>query len=92
MHALFVSLSTNLPTLKSPHVYLFDTQEEAEHFAVNALSEAGMAAITVLDSGRYQRPLSSEELTAEQVLEEFQDGLGSSEYLHVVPTTSLSRP
>ena len=87
MHALFVSLSTQLGNLRTPHVYLFDSEVEAEHFAVVALSEAGALAVTVLSPGRYKRPLSDGWITAAEVLEEFQDNLGASEYFHVYDVT-----
>ena len=92
MYALFVSLETAMNNLKSPHVYIFDSEEEAEDFAVVSLSEAGLMAISVLSSGLYALPLSAEGITAAEVLDEFQDGLGASEYYHVYDVTDSRLP
>lgn len=73
MHALFVSMSTDIG-LRNPHVYLFGEQTAAERFAVTALIEAGVLP-------------ENKEKSDSDTLEDFQDELDGSEYFHVYNTT-----
>ena len=87
MHALFVSLATKPPNLLSPHVYLFDSEQEAEEFALDELIETGQIALSKVGDGFYERPLSNASVPAKDGIEEFHDGLRSSEYFHIYDVT-----
>ena len=85
MHALFVSVSTDIG-IESPHVYLFDNESAATQFAVTALVEARLL-VKNPDGTIYSSDRQEAFGTWESALEAFQDELGGSEYFHVYNTT-----
>lgn len=87
-HALFVKVDSGLGDLKSPHVYLFPSGDQAVSFAIVELIKArelvfrkGVFVVAGEDYGHR---------TPSQALREWQNSLSSSEYFHIYDITDVT--